>query len=145
MNGDGAATLNGVKATPASGNRFCPDTNMRTHRLKEIFGIRSVLTQPLSFATLVFALATTCVLPAQTAGSGTITGRVSNAATSANLEGAIVRLDGTNFSAQTERDGTFRLQVPAGSYTLVASYTALDAQAFRLVSRRGRWCSETSG
>ena len=102
---------------------------MRTHRLTEICGIRSVLTQTLSFATLVFALATTCVLPAQTTGAGTITGRVSNAATSANLEGAIVRLEGTNFSAQTERDGTFRLQVPAGSYTLVASYTALDAQS----------------
>ncbi|MBI4622096.1 MAG: TonB-dependent receptor [Verrucomicrobia bacterium] len=64
----------------------------------------------------------------QAAGTGIITGRVSNAATNVNLEGAIVRLADTEFSAKTERDGTYRLPVPAGNYTLAASYTGLDAQ-----------------
>ena len=59
---------------------------------------------------------------------GLITGRVSNAATSANLEGAVVLLEGTTFSTVTERDGTYRLRVPAGNYTLVGSYTGLDSQ-----------------
>ena len=59
---------------------------------------------------------------------GLITGRVSNAATNANLEGAVVLLEGTTFSTVTERDGTYRLRVPAGNYTLAGSYTGLDSQ-----------------
>lgn len=61
--------------------------------------------------------------------TGTIMGRVNNVATSANLEGALVQLEGTGFSIRTEREGAYRLQVPAGNYTLLVSYTGLDAQS----------------
>ncbi|MBI4624120.1 MAG: carboxypeptidase-like regulatory domain-containing protein, partial [Verrucomicrobia bacterium] len=64
-------------------------------------------------------------------------GRVSNVATNTNLEGAMVRLEGTNFSARTERDGSFELSVPAGSYTLAVSYTGLDAQSVPISVQAG--------
>ncbi|MBI4622120.1 MAG: carboxypeptidase-like regulatory domain-containing protein, partial [Verrucomicrobia bacterium] len=69
--------------------------------------------------------------------TGTITGRVSNAATNTNLEGAMVRLEGTNYSAITERDGTYRLHVPAGEYQLRTSYTGLDEQTVPLSIQNG--------
>ena len=61
--------------------------------------------------------------------NATITGRVSNAATSNNLEGAAVQLAGTSFSAFTSREGTYQFSVPAGSYTLRVSFTGLDDQS----------------
>jgi TonB-dependent receptor len=57
-----------------------------------------------------------------------VTGRVTNAATHANLEGALVQIDGTGLSARTERDGTYRLAAPEGEHTLVVSYTGLETQ-----------------
>ncbi|MEY4940054.1 MAG: hypothetical protein RIQ93_1789 [Verrucomicrobiota bacterium] len=69
--------------------------------------------------------------------TGVITGQVSNAATNANLDGAIVGLEGTGYTAVTERDGKFRLSVPAGSYTLVVSYTGLDSQKVPVVVETG--------
>jgi iron complex outermembrane receptor protein len=54
--------------------------------------------------------------------TGTITGRVTDAATGTALQGVSVRLGGTQRSALTGADGRFRVeQVPAGTYTLVAS------------------------
>ncbi|MBI4624249.1 MAG: carboxypeptidase-like regulatory domain-containing protein, partial [Verrucomicrobia bacterium] len=60
--------------------------------------------------------------------NGNITGRVINAATTTGLEGADVALEGTIYSARTERDGTYQLQAPTGNYTLTVSYTGLDTQ-----------------
>lgn len=59
---------------------------------------------------------------------GVISGNVSNRGTGAYLEGATVRVEGTDTEARTERDGSFRLAVPAGDHTVVVSYTGLDAQ-----------------
>ena len=69
-------------------------------------------------------------LPAigQGAASGIITGRVSNAATQASLEAASVAIANSTHSVTTERDGTYRLVVPPGDYTLTVSYTGLDPQ-----------------
>jgi len=58
----------------------------------------------------------------------TIVGRVGNAATGSSLEGASVTLEGTTFGTTTERDGTYRLQVPPGNYSLAVTYTGLDRQ-----------------
>lgn len=74
-----------------------------------------------------------------------ITGRVSNAATNASLEGAVVRLDRTEFAATTDRDGTYRLQVPAGDYTLAVSYTGLDTQSVPLSVQPGRILQQDVG
>src|SRR5688500_1816236 len=64
----------------------------------------------------------------QGAATGTITGRVSNAATQASLEAASVGIADSIHSVMTERDGTYRLVVPPGDYTLTISYTGLDPQ-----------------
>jgi TonB-dependent receptor len=63
-----------------------------------------------------------------TVQTSAIVGRVSNAATAHNLEGAVVRIEGTNYETTTERGGTFQLNVPPGDYELTISYTGLDAQ-----------------
>ena len=93
---------------------------------------------PLSLAlVLLFTLALSLVSRAQTSGIGTITGRVSNVATNNNLEGATVRLDGTSFLVYTTREGSYRLEVPAGNYTLHASFTGLDEQTFPITVQAG--------
>lgn len=68
---------------------------------------------------------------------GTLTGRVSNAATKSSLEGALVQLDGTVHAVRTERDGTYRLSVPAGSYAVTVSYTGLDPQTGMVAVQAG--------
>jgi TonB-dependent receptor len=67
---------------------------------------------------------------AQTAGGATLQGRVSNAATGDNLEGARVAITGTEFSAYTERDGTFTLsRLPAGAFTVEVTYPGLEVMS----------------
>ena len=49
-------------------------------------------------------------------GSGTIRGRISDAATGAPLAGVQIRVEGTTIGAQTGADGTYAIVgVPAGS------------------------------
>ncbi|MBL9198857.1 MAG: TonB-dependent receptor [Opitutaceae bacterium] len=77
-----------------------------------------------------FALCAAALFPsawAQKPGDGIITGRVSNAATRALLEGASLQVDGAEAFAVTDREGRFRLHVPAGRHTIRVSYTGLDA------------------
>jgi TonB-dependent receptor len=66
-----------------------------------------------------------------------LTGRVSNAATGNNLQGAVVRLEGTPYETLTERGGEFALRVPAGDYSLVVTYTGLDAERTTISVPRG--------
>ena len=57
------------------------------------------------------------------AGNAVLAGRVSNQATGASLEGAIVKIPGTRRSVSTERDGSFVLAgLASGSVTLEVSY-----------------------
>ncbi|MDP3071008.1 MAG: TonB-dependent receptor [Opitutaceae bacterium] len=61
--------------------------------------------------------------------TGTITGRVLNVATGQYLNNARVTLKGSNQTAFTDRDGTYRLvNVPAGPQTLEVFFTDLDVQ-----------------
>ncbi len=61
------------------------------------------------------------------AGPATLRGRVSNLATGASLEGAVVQIAGTDRTSATERDGTFVFTgVPAGPVTLKVTYPGLD-------------------
>ncbi len=59
-------------------------------------------------------------------GSGTIIGRVSNSATNDFLFGAIVSIDGKALQTTTDRSGEFTLNVPAGTHSIVASFTGLN-------------------
>ena len=94
-----------------------------------------------SFVSLLAAaclLAVSVVVPARAADSsspgaplstGTITGRVGNAATKSYLEGAVVELVGTDRTVITDRDGVYQLTgVAAGTATLSYAFTGLDAQ-----------------
>lgn len=67
-------------------------------------------------------------LTATAQSTGIISGRVSNAATGVNLQGAEVRVQGTGFSASTGRGGVYRLTVPAGTHTVEVRYTGLDVE-----------------
>ena len=64
----------------------------------------------------------------QTVSAATISGSVSNAATRAALEGAVVSLQGTSGQVLTDRSGHFDLTgVAPGTYTLEVTYTGLDS------------------
>src|SRR4051812_22839299 len=66
---------------------------------------------------------------AQGATTGTIEGRVQNAATGDYLQNARVTVKGTNLEALTDDAGAFQLTgVPAGRTTLRVFFTGLDSQ-----------------
>ncbi len=83
-----------------------------------------------------------CLMPllavAQSTG-GTITGQVSNFATKAYLEGAVVELVGAGRTTTTDRQGRFQfIGVSTGAATLAVSYAGLDAQQVSLVVQSGQ-------
>jgi iron complex outermembrane receptor protein len=69
----------------------------------------------------------TASLSAQRPNEGAVTGVVSNQATGEFLPGAVIAVEGTATSVATERGGSFNLSLPAGTHTLVVSYSGLDA------------------
>ena len=71
------------------------------------------------------------------ASAGTIAGQVSNAATTAFLEGARVSVRGSNAFVLTDRQGQYRLTVPAGAAMIDISYIGLDAKAKPLIVPAG--------
>ena len=82
-------------------------------------------------ATGLFVAGLMLLLPAraQTAGTGTINGTVRNEGTGDFLDGAEVRIVGTERVTTTQRDGSFAFTgVPAGRQQLRAFYTGLDVQ-----------------
>ena len=87
------------------------------------------------------AVALCLVLPlfalGQGSPTGTVTGVVSNQATGDLLAGALLTIEGTGVSAVSERGGTFRMSAPAGTYTLVVSFSGLDSARLPLTIRAG--------
>jgi hypothetical protein len=66
---------------------------------------------------------------AQSAGTGSIEGRVQNAATGANLNNARVAIKGTNIVTFTDDAGSYQLSgIPGGQTTLRVFFTGLDEQ-----------------
>ena len=66
-------------------------------------------------------------LPAQTAGTGAIQGRVFNPATKEDVRNAEVRLEGTNQITYSENDGTFRFEnVAPGQATVDITFTGYN-------------------
>jgi len=69
--------------------------------------------------------------------AGTVSGQVSNAATSVFLQGARVSVRGADQFALTDRQGHYQLAIPAGAATLQVSYTGLDPQQISLTVSAG--------
>lgn len=89
--------------------------------------------QSLKRKSLILALAVPCLLMTS-AEAGTITGTILNKSTGKYLERAVVQVQGTDVRVMTERDGSFHItQLPAGNYTLTASYTDLEQESRSLV------------
>jgi len=64
----------------------------------------------------------------QPAMAAVIDGRVTDGTGSVGLEGAIVEIEGTGFSATTDRTGAYRIVgVPAGDVNLTVSYLGADS------------------
>lgn len=88
-------------------------------------------------------VATAPVLPAQT-GTASITGRVANAATGQYLDRAEVRIDGTQRSVLTDRDGSYTLGgLAPGAYVLEVAYTGLDPERRAVKLAAGEQKQET--
>jgi len=87
-------------------------------------------------ATGIFLTGLMLLIPAraQPVGTGTINGTVRNEGTGDFLEGAEVRIVGTERVTTTQRDGSFAFAgVPAGRRQLRAFYTGLDVQVTTVV------------
>src|SRR5688572_17186319 len=87
--------------------------------------LRRVTLQAAAF--MLGLLGTTLSSVAQTAGTGTVQGRVFNPVSKDYVRNAEVRLQGTDQVTYTENDGSFTFQnVPAGEATLVVTYTGYN-------------------
>lgn len=76
---------------------------------------------------LVFLLAFATSLFAQSAGTGTITGRVSDSGSGRSLQGAVVKVAGTNVFDYTDAEGRYTLtNVPLGTANVEVEYVGLD-------------------
>lgn len=84
-------------------------------------------------------VASTVLLPAQNAGTGTIEGRVLNARTGGYLENARVSIEGTALETFTESDGSYRLaNVPAGTVRLRTFYTGQPVRTDQVTVAAGQ-------
>ena len=70
--------------------------------------------------------------------SATITGQISNAATAAYLEGARIEVRETGRQTLADREGRYAMVTPAGTVTLLVSYTGLTSQTFALTLMDGQ-------
>jgi iron complex outermembrane receptor protein len=62
------------------------------------------------------------------AATATLRGAVANGNTQLFLDRAEVKVEGTQFVALTDRDGTYSLSLPGGTYNLTVSYAGLDTE-----------------
>lgn len=75
--------------------------------------------------------------PLSSATTRIVSGTVSNAATSALLEGARVEVQGTGRSVLTDAEGRYSISAPAGDATLAVSYTGLETVLLPIRGRDG--------
>ncbi len=100
---------------------------MNSIRLLRTF--RQLFLAPASFAVLTasFLLATVTAHAQQAATTGTVSGRVANAATGNYLENAELRIVGTEIVAISAPGGRYLFtDVPAGDVSISAAYTGLE-------------------
>jgi len=85
-----------------------------------------------------FVLALTLAGNVSAQSTGTLTGRVLESSSGNYLQGAEIAVEGSVLRATTERDGTFSLNnVPAGSYSVTATYPGLDPLTVQVVVKSG--------
>ncbi|MBI5767264.1 MAG: TonB-dependent receptor [Verrucomicrobia bacterium] len=72
------------------------------------------------------------------ADTGTVTGRVSDAATGAYLEGADISVAAQSAQALSARDGSFAFALPAGTHAVRVFYTGLEVATQTIVVTAGR-------
>jgi iron complex outermembrane recepter protein len=83
---------------------------------------------------------------AQTAGTGSITGTVSNTATGQNLEGAEVTVTPANVAVLTTRDGRFTVpNLAPGLYTVKVTYSGLDPKTIEATVAPGTFANYDVG
>ena len=94
------------------------------------------------FALLTFALAVGSA-SAQISTTGSITGRVLNAATGNYLDKALVTVEGTSLQALTNDFGEYTLQgVPSGMVTLKVTYTGKSPKTAPVNVRAGEMATQ---
>lgn len=86
----------------------------------------------------LFSLVSATQALAQNARLGTVTGTVSNQATSDLLPGALITVEGAGVTAVAERGGTYSVSVAEGSHTLVVSFSGLDPARVPIVVTAGQ-------
>lgn len=89
--------------------------------------LRAWTPSPLTLSVLLACLVTPTVQAQTALPTGTLTGRVTDAATDQLLPGATVRIEGTTLGAATDAFGKFTVRrVPAGEVTVVASFVGYE-------------------
>lgn len=63
-----------------------------------------------------------------------VTGKVLNAETKSPMQGASVFAENTTLGTATDAEGNFRLQLPAGGYQLVVTFTGFNTESKRINS-----------
>ena len=94
----------------------------------------------LTAAVAVLATFAATLPPAHAQDAGltrTVSGRVSNAATGARLEGARIELQGTGRAVTTDAEGRYLITTAPGDTALVVSYAGLDSVTIPLQSLDG--------
>ncbi|MEQ1920718.1 MAG: carboxypeptidase regulatory-like domain-containing protein, partial [Elusimicrobiota bacterium] len=81
---------------------------------------------------LLASLAFASAAFAADSATGIVTGRVFNTTTGDYLPNVVVTVEGTATQATTDRDGRYRLVVPAGAVRLAARYPGLEEQRLAL-------------
>jgi iron complex outermembrane recepter protein len=90
---------------------------------------------------LTFALA--LAAQAQTAATGTITGRVFNPTTGEYVRNAEIRIQGTNLAAVSEDGGAYQLLgVPAGQVTVTVTYTGYTTASAAVTVTAGQTATQ---
>jgi TonB-linked SusC/RagA family outer membrane protein len=82
----------------------------------------------MNFKRLLFALVAFCLTISANAQDKTVTGKVTDSQNGSALPGATVQVKGTKVISQTNTEGLFKINVPAGSTTLVISYSGYANQ-----------------
>jgi TonB-dependent receptor len=92
-----------------------------------------------SLSRLTLFLTVFCSVAFAQPGTGNLEGRVRSSAAGQYLQGAILRILGTDLRVETARDGAFFLRgIPAGDHEIEISYYAFDAQKIPVTITPGK-------
>ena len=90
-----------------------------------------IIAKPGIYKALSLVLTLWC---AWTAEAGTVKGTIKDKQDNGPLAGAVVMISGSNIGAAADLDGNYELELPAGTYTIVARYIGYTAVAVESVT-----------